>query len=73
MCMNKILSTPGLKAAFYRFQKKGDLGKPENYRGITLTPIAAKVYNLMLLHRIQPWIEKNTKKKSKWFQTWSLL
>jgi len=26
------------------FPKKGDLGKAENYKGITLTSIAAKIY-----------------------------
>jgi len=31
------------------FPKKGDLGVPKNYRGITLTPIAAKIYNALLL------------------------
>ena len=40
------------------FPKKGDLGIASNYRGITLTAIAAKIYNLLLLNRIQPEIEK---------------
>ena len=39
------------------FPKKGDLGLPSNYRGITLTCIAAKIYNLMLLKRIRPALE----------------
>ena len=39
------------------FPKKGDLASPTNYRGITLTPIAAKTYNLMLLNRIRPKID----------------
>ena len=34
------------------FPKKGDLSVTKKYRGITLTPIAAKIYNLMLLNRI---------------------
>ena len=33
------------------FPKKGDLGVASNYRGITLTSIAAKIYNSMLLNR----------------------
>ena len=41
------------------FPKKGDLGCVTNYRGITLTHIAAKVYNTMLLNRIQPEVEKS--------------
>ena len=40
------------------FPKKGDLGLTKNYRGITLTPIAAKIYNSLLLNRVQPHIEK---------------
>ena len=40
------------------FPKQGDLGLTANYRGITLTAIAAKIYNLMLLNRIRPAIEK---------------
>ena len=40
------------------FPKKGDLSKTSNYRGITLTCIAAKIYNALLLNRIQPEMEK---------------
>ena len=40
------------------FLKKGDLSKTSNYRGITLTSIAAKIYNALLLNRIQPEMEK---------------
>jgi len=46
------------KGCILPFPKKGDLGKAENYRGIPLTSIASKIYNLMLLSRIQPWMEK---------------
>ena len=35
------------------FPKKGDLSITKNYRGITLTAITAKTYNLMLLNRIR--------------------
>ena len=38
--------------------KKGDLGQTNNYRGITLTSIAAKIYNALLFNRIQPEMEK---------------
>ncbi len=38
--------------------KKGDLGLAKNDRSITLTSIAAKVYNALLLKRIEPEIEK---------------
>lgn len=37
--------------------KTGDLSDPANYRGISLTPIAAKVYNTLILNRIQPHID----------------
>ena len=36
------------KGCILPFPKKGDLGKAENQRGITLTSIAAKIYNMML-------------------------
>ena len=39
------------------FPKKGDLGLPSNYRGITLTPSASKIYNRMLLNRIRPHLD----------------
>ena len=39
------------------FPKKGDLGVASNYHEITLTSIAAKVYNSMLLNRIRPHID----------------
>ena len=38
--------------------KKGDLTIPENYRGISLTQTAAKVYNRLLLNIIRPELEK---------------
>ena len=38
--------------------KKGDLKKTDNYRGISLTQIAAKIYNRCLLNRIRPVIDK---------------
>jgi hypothetical protein len=50
------------------FPKKGDLGFTANYRGITLTPIAAKIYNLMLLNRIRPAIEKVLRKNQNGFR-----
>ena len=38
--------------------KKGDLELAKNYWGITLTSIAAKIYNAQLRNRIEPKIEK---------------
>ena len=40
------------------FPKKGDLGIVKNYGSITLTSIAVKIYNALLLNRIEPEIEK---------------
>ena len=40
------------------FLKKDDLGIVKNYRGITLTFIAPKMYNALLLNHIEPEIEK---------------
>ena len=37
--------------------KNGDLRLATSYRGISLTPIAAKIYNKLLLHRIRPLLE----------------
>ena len=34
--------------------KKGDLSGPCNYRGISLTPIAAKIFNKLILNRLVP-------------------
>ena len=38
--------------------KKGDLSQYDNYRGITLLPVAVKLYNRMLLNRIRDPIER---------------
>ena len=50
------------------FPKKGDLGQTSNYRGITLTSIAAKVYNSLLLNRIQPEMEKILRRNQNGFR-----
>ena len=51
------------------FPKKGDLGLPKNYRGITLTAIAAKIYNLMLLNRIRLEIDPILRKNQNGFRS----
>ena len=50
------------------FPKKGDLGLTKNYRGITLTSIAAKIYNSLLLNRIQPKLEEILRKNQNGFR-----
>ena len=49
----------------FPFPKKCDLGLAKNYRGITLTSIAAKIYNALLRNRIEPKID-NILLKKKW-------
>ena len=51
------------------FPKKGDLEMTKNYRGITLTAIASKIYNLMLLNRIRPEIDPILRKNQNGFRT----
>ena len=54
----KIRLTDGWRnASFLPFPKKGDLGLAKNCRGITLTSIAAKIYNALLQNRIEPKID----------------
>ena len=51
-----------MKGCVLSFPKKGDLGLAKNYRGITLTSIAAKIYNALLRNRIEPKIENILRK-----------
>ena len=55
-----------MKGCILPFPKKGDLGLAKNYRGITLTSIAAKIYNALLRNRIEPKIDNILRKKTKW-------
>ena len=50
------------------FSKKDDLGQTSNYRGITLTSIAAKIYNALLLNRIQLEMEKILRRNQNGFR-----
>ena len=50
------------------FPKRGDLGKTSNYRGITLFFTAAKIYNALLLNRIQPEMEKILRRNQNGFR-----
>ena len=49
------------KGCILPFAKKGDLGIAKNYQGITLTSITTKIFNTLLLNRIEPKIEKSRK------------
>ena len=46
------------KSCIFLFSKKSDLGIAKNYQGITLTSIAAKIYNALLLDHIEPEMRK---------------
>ena len=56
------------KGCMLPFPKKGDLGIAKNYRGITLTSVAAKICNALLRNRIEPEIEKILRKNQNVFQ-----
>ena len=51
-----------MKGFILPFPKKGDLGLAKNYRGITLTSIAAKIYNALLRNHIEPKIDNILRK-----------
>ena len=57
-----------LKGGIVPVPKKGDLTIPTNYRGITLLPIAAKIYNKLLLNRIVPKIDPLLRKNQNGFR-----
>ena len=56
------------KGCILPFPKKGDIQLAKNYRGITLTSIAAKIYNDLLHNRIEPKIEKILRKNQNGFR-----
>ena len=51
-----------MKGCILLFPKKGDPGLAKNYQGITLTFIAAKIYNALLQNRIEPKIDNILRK-----------
>ena len=57
-----------MKVCILPFPKKGDLGLAKNYRGITLTSIAAKIYNALLRNRIEPKIDNILRKNQNGFR-----
>ena len=57
-----------MKGCILPFPKKGDHGLAENYRGITLTSIAAKIYNALLRNRIEPKIDNILRKNQNGFR-----
>ena len=60
------------KGCILPLTQKGDLGIAKNYRGITLTSIAAKIYNALLCNHIEPKIKKILRKNQNGFRrNWS--
>ena len=57
-----------MKGCILPFPKKGDLGLAKNYRGITLTSIAAKIYNALLRNRIESKIDNILRKNQNGFR-----
>ena len=57
-----------MKGCILSFPKKGDLGVAKNYRGITLTCIAAKIYNVLRQNRLEPKIYNILRKNQNGFR-----
>ena len=57
-----------MKRCILPFPKKGDLELVKNYRGITLTSIATKIYNALLRNRIEPKIDNLLRKNQNSFR-----
>ena len=51
---NHISPSVLLQSQIIPIPKIGDLTIPTNYRGISLLPIAAKIYNKLILNRLRP-------------------
>ena len=57
-----------MKGCILPFPKKGSFGLPKNYRGITLTSIAAKIHNVLLRNCIEPKIDNILRKNQNGFR-----
>ena len=57
-----------MKGCILSFPKKGSLGLAKNYRGITLTFTAAKIYNALLRNHIEPKIDKILRRNQNGFR-----
>ena len=57
-----------MKGCILLFPKMGDLGLAKNYRGITLTSIAAKIYKALLRNCIEPKIDNILRKNQNGFR-----
>ena len=57
-----------MKGCILPFPKKGDLGLAKNYRCITLTSIAVKIFNALLRNRIEHKIDNILRKNQNSFR-----
>ena len=57
-----------MKGCILPFPKKGDLGLAKNYQGITLTSIAAKIYNTLQRNHIEPKTDNILRKNQNGFR-----
>ena len=57
-----------MKGCILPFPKKGDLGLAKNYRDITLTSLAAKIYNALLRNCIETKIDNILRKNQNGFR-----
>ena len=57
-----------MKGCIFPLPKKGDLGLAKNYRCITLTSTATKIYNALLHNRIEPKIDNILRKNQNGFR-----
>ena len=57
-----------MKGCILPFPKKADVGLAKNYRGITLTSIAAKIYNVQLRNSIKTKIDNILRKNQNGFR-----
>ena len=57
-----------MKGCILPFPKKGKPGLAKSYRGITLTSIAAKIYNALLRNHIKPKIDNTLRKNQNGFR-----
>ena len=64
---NRNLIDRWIKGCILPFPKKGDLGLAKNYRDITLTSIAAKIYPALLHNCIKPKSENILRKNQNGF------
>ena len=64
---NQNLIDRWMKGCILSFPKKDNLGWAKNHRGITLTSIAAKIYNPQLQKRIEPKIDNILRKNQNGF------